>query len=96
MPIGLLLLLAWAAIVDDAYMTDQPEASGHPDDEIRHGLVLDVLAHFTCDVVVMQGSSASRRVWYHHEVNEVLACGTFQSIACLACMLVEQPCETAW
>ena len=96
MPIGLLLLLAWAAIVDDAYMTDQPEVSGHPDDDIRHGLVLDVLAHFTCDVVVMQGSSTSRRVWYHHEVNDVLACGAFQSIACLACMLVEQPCETAW
>ena len=73
MPIGLLLLPAWAATVDDACMADRTEISGHPDAEIRHGLVLDVLAHCTCDVVIMQGSSVSRKVWGPHEENEALA-----------------------
>lgn len=95
-PVGLLLLPAWAATVGDACMADRPEANGYPDDEIRHELVLVMLAHITCDVLVLQGSTASRRVWCPRETNEVVACGTLQSTTWLVFMLVEQPCKSLW
>ena len=59
-PIGLLLLPAWAATVADVWMADRHNITGQPDDEILHELVLVVLQHCTCDVMVPQGSSASR------------------------------------
>ena len=95
-PIGLLLLPTWAATVDDACMANRSEVRGHLDDEIRHRFVLVVLAHCTCDVVVLQGSSVSRQVWCPREATEVLARGAFQSIAWLTCMLVEQPWKSPW
>ena len=59
-PIGLLLLPAWAATIADVWMADRHNITGQPDDEILHELVLVVLEQCTCDVMVPQGSSASR------------------------------------
>ena len=59
-PIGLLLLPAWAATVADVWMADRHNITGQPDDEILHELVLVVLEHCTRDVMILQGSSASR------------------------------------
>ena len=47
LPVGLLLLPAWAATVDDTCMAYRPDVSGHRDDEICHEVVLVVVAHFT-------------------------------------------------
>ena len=72
------------------------EIYGLGEDEIRHEFALVVLAHCTADDVVMQGSSTCQQVWCPQEADEVFACGTFQSIATLACLLVEQWCKTVW
>ena len=47
-------------------------------------------------IAVLQGCSASRQVWDPHEAHEVLACMTFQSIAWLVSMLMNQPYKRAW
>jgi hypothetical protein len=56
-PIGLLLLPAWAATVADVCMSDRHETTGQRDDEILHELVLVALVHFTIDVTLMQAAA---------------------------------------
>ena len=98
-PVGLLLLTATATILGDACMADGHEVSNQPDDEILHEFVLVVLGTSpltSCSCRLPPGCRTSLRVWHPHKIIEVLACGTFQSIAWLACMLVDQPCNSAW
>ena len=96
MTIGQLLLPAWTTTVGDACMSDRYEVSGHPEDDKWPGLVFVMPAYLHRDVGILQGSRASWQVWCPREAHRAFACGIFQYVAWLACLLVERPYKSAW